>query len=90
MRKKAEQQRKKKNIRHERYEYFSGKADPDVYIENPFSKKILFLTDKDTMQNIYLMLTKNFYLQSMFEDRLCLRYNVSPTNTYIEIYSKTN
>ena len=30
LRKKAEQQRK--NIRHERYEYFSGKADPDVYI----------------------------------------------------------
>ena len=42
--KKAEQQRK--NIRHERYEYFSGKADPDVYIENPFPKKI---RDKDTM-----------------------------------------
>ena len=37
MRKKAEQQRK--NIRHERYEYFSGKADPDVYVENPFPKK---------------------------------------------------
>ena len=37
MRKKAEQQRK--NIRHERYEYFSGKADPDVYIEKPFPKK---------------------------------------------------
>ena len=32
LRKKAEQQRKK--IRHERYEYFSGKADPDVYIES--------------------------------------------------------
>jgi hypothetical protein len=32
---------------HERYEYFSGKADPDVYIENPFPKKI---RDKDTMQ----------------------------------------
>ena len=45
LRKKAEQQ--KKNIRHERYEYFSGKADPDVYIENPFPKKI---RDKDTMQ----------------------------------------
>ena len=44
MRKKADQQRK--NIRHERYEYFSGKADPDVYIENPFPKKI---RDKDTM-----------------------------------------
>ena len=45
LRKKAEQQ--KKNIRHERYEYYSGKADPDVYIENPFPKK---LRDKDTMQ----------------------------------------
>ena len=44
LRKKAEQQRK--NIRHERYEYFSGKADPEVYIENPFGKKI---RDKDTM-----------------------------------------
>ena len=45
LRKKAEQQRK--NIRHERYEYFSGKADPQVYVENPFPKKI---RDKETMQ----------------------------------------
>ena len=45
LRKKAEQQRK--NIRHERYEYFSGKSDPDVYIKDPFPKKI---RDKDTMQ----------------------------------------
>ena len=44
LRKKAEQQ--KKNIRHERYEYYSGKADPDVYIQNPFPKKI---RDKETM-----------------------------------------
>ena len=44
LRKKAEQQRK--NIRHERYEYFSGKADPEVYVDNPFGKKI---RDKDTM-----------------------------------------
>ena len=44
LRKKAEQQRK--NIRHERYEYFSGKADPEVYVENPFGKKI---RDKATM-----------------------------------------
>jgi len=44
LRKKAEQQ--KKNIRHERYEFYSGKADPDVYIETPFPKKI---RDKDTM-----------------------------------------
>jgi hypothetical protein len=41
---KAEQQAK--NIRHNRYEYFSGKADPDVYMENPFPKKI---RDKETM-----------------------------------------
>ena len=45
LRKNAEQQ--KKNIHHERYEYFSGKADPDVYVENPFPKKI---RDKETMQ----------------------------------------
>jgi hypothetical protein len=45
LRKRAEQQ--KKNIRHERYEYYSGKADPEVYIEDPFPKKI---RDKDTME----------------------------------------
>lgn len=45
LRKKAEQQ--KKRIRHERYEYFTGKADPDVYLENPFPKKI---RDKETLQ----------------------------------------
>ena len=45
LRKKADQQRK--NIRHERYEYFSGKSAPDVYIKDPFPKKI---RDKDTMQ----------------------------------------
>ena len=45
LRKKAEQQ--SKNIRHARYEYFSGKADPEVYEKNPFPKKI---RDKDTMQ----------------------------------------
>jgi len=48
LRKRAEQQRK--NIRHERYEYYSGKADPEVYIKDPFPKKI---RDKDTM-NKYL------------------------------------
>lgn len=45
LKKKAEQQRR--NIRHQRYEYYTGKADPDVYIENPFPKKI---RDKDTLQ----------------------------------------
>jgi len=48
LRKRAEQQRK--NIRHERYEYYSGKADPEVYVRDPFPKKI---RDKDTM-NKYL------------------------------------
>ena len=43
--KKAEQQ--KRNIRHQKYEYFSRKADPEVYLENPFPKKI---RDKETMQ----------------------------------------
>jgi|TARA_R110002020_G_scaffold54452_5_gene151835 hypothetical protein len=43
--KKAQQQ--KKNIRHERYEYYSGKAEPEVYTKNPFPKKV---RDKDTMQ----------------------------------------
>ena len=50
LRKKAEQQRK--NVRHERYEYFSGKSDPEVYAENPFPKKI---RDKDTMQKLSLI-----------------------------------
>jgi hypothetical protein len=45
LKKKAEQQ--KRNIRHERYEYYTGKADPDVYIEDPFPKKI---RDKETLQ----------------------------------------
>jgi hypothetical protein len=45
LKKKAEQ--KKKNIRHQKYEYYTGKADPDVYIENPFPKKI---RDKDALQ----------------------------------------
>ena len=45
LKKKAEQQRKK--VRHEKYEYFTGKADPDVYLENPFPKKI---RDKETLQ----------------------------------------
>lgn len=45
LKKRAEQLRK--NIRHEKYEYFSGKADPEVYIDNPFPKKI---RDKDTLQ----------------------------------------
>lgn len=76
LRKKAEQQ--KKNIHHERYEYFSGKADPDVYIENPFPKKI---RDKETMQKyldaddklssinmkIYYYDTMLYYLESILK-----------------------
>jgi hypothetical protein len=45
LKKRAEQL--KRNIRHERYEYYTGKADPEVYVEDPFPKKI---RDKDTLQ----------------------------------------
>jgi len=45
LKKKAEQQ--KRNVIHQKYEYYSGKADPDVYVENPFPKKI---RDKDALQ----------------------------------------
>jgi uncharacterized protein (DUF952 family) len=45
LRVRAKQQ--EKNIRHDRYEYYTGKADPEVYIENPFPKKI---RDKETLQ----------------------------------------
>jgi hypothetical protein len=45
LKKNAEQ--KWKNLLHERYEYYTGKADPEVYIENPFPKKI---RDKETLQ----------------------------------------
>jgi hypothetical protein len=45
LKKKAEQQRK--NVRHERYEYYSGKSNPEIYIENPFPKKV---RDKDALQ----------------------------------------
>jgi hypothetical protein len=30
----------KKHIRHRKYEYYTGKAEPDVYIENPLDKKV--------------------------------------------------
>ena len=35
-----------KSVRHERYEYYSGKADPDVYEREPFPKKV---RDKDAL-----------------------------------------
>ena len=72
LRKKAEQQ--KRNIRHERYEYYSGKADPEVYTENPFPKKI---RDKDTMQK-YLDADENL-------STVCLKIDYYDTMlTYIE------
>ena len=39
-------QKIQKNVRHERYEYYSGKADPDVYEREPFPKKV---RDKDAL-----------------------------------------
>ena len=72
LRKKAEQQ--KRNIRHERYEYYSGKSDPEVYIENPFPKKI---RDKDTLQK-YLDADENL-------SKVCLKIDYYDTMlVYIE------
>ena len=59
LKKKAEQQ--KKNIRHERYEYFSGKADPEVYIETRFQRK---LEIRKRCKNIWMQITNIF---SIFE-----------------------
>ena len=39
-------QKIQKSVRHERYEYYSGKADPDVYEREPFPKKV---RDKDAL-----------------------------------------
>ena len=39
-------QKIQKSVRHERYEYFSGKADPEVYEKEPFPKKV---RDKDAL-----------------------------------------
>ena len=71
---KEETEQQRKNIRHERYEYFSGKADPDVYVENPFPKKI---RDKDTMQK-YLDADEKL-------SRICLKIDYYDTMlVYIE------
>ena len=40
-------QKIQKSVRHQRYEYYSGKADPEVYEKEPFPKKV---RDKDALQ----------------------------------------
>lgn len=44
---KLKSEQSKKVIRHKKYEYYTGKSDPEVYVENPFPKKI---RDKDALQ----------------------------------------
>ena len=39
-------QKIQKSVRHEIYEYYSGKADPEVYEKEPFPKKV---RDKDAL-----------------------------------------
>ena len=39
-------QKIQKSVRHERYEYYSGNADPEVYQREPFPKKV---RDKDAL-----------------------------------------
>ena len=46
LRKKCEED--KKQIRHRRYEYYTGKAEPDVYVSNPLDKKV---RDKEHLQS---------------------------------------
>lgn len=46
LKKKYEEERKK--LRHEKYEYYTGKADPEVYKDYPLDKKI---RDKDHLQS---------------------------------------
>jgi hypothetical protein len=46
LKKKAEEDRKQ--IRHRRYEYFTGKAEPETYIKNPLDKKV---RDKEHLQS---------------------------------------
>lgn len=43
----ARADQRKKNIRHSRYEYFTGNADKEVYEKEPFGKRI---RDKETIQ----------------------------------------
>ena len=42
----AKAEKRRSAIYHSRYEYYTGKADPEVYIKNPFPKKI---RDKETL-----------------------------------------
>jgi hypothetical protein len=46
LRKKCEED--KKQIRHRRYEYYTGKAEQDVYVEEPLDKKV---RDKEHLQS---------------------------------------
>lgn len=46
LKKKAEEDRKQ--IRHRRYEYFTGKAEPETYIKDPLDKKV---RDKEHLQS---------------------------------------
>ena len=39
-------QKIQKSVRHQRYEYYSGKADPEVYEKEPFPNKV---RDKDAL-----------------------------------------
>ena len=45
---KSRAEKQKNIIRNKKYEYYSGKADPEVYQENPLPKKV---RDKEAMQN---------------------------------------
>jgi hypothetical protein len=61
----------KKQIWHRRYEYYTGKAEPEIYNENPLGKKV-----KDTVH------TKEHLLNCLNSDE-----EVSRNNIKTEIYN---
>ncbi len=80
LRKKADQQ--KRNIRHERHQYYSGKADPDVYVEDPFPKKIRdksdmerYLSADDKLSQISLKVEYYDVMLNYIEDILKMIHN---------------
>jgi len=65
---KKSQENKFKILKKEKWEYYTGKSDPEVYVENPFDYKVL-KTDLDKYldadQDLIRCITKIEYYQMM-------------------------
>ena len=82
LKKKAEQQRK--NIRHVRYEYYSGKADPEVYEKNPFPKKIRDKEKYKSFDDEFIQLARSVYTTNDERSRIKRRINETFGSDLIE------